>query len=177
MSLSGHLSDPRGLILAAFATARATGKENWREMTTPVLKNRLLKLTAKAFDERVFTSDGMRGFVNLYPDLLELDTGRAYPVARLIWEGDLEVSQPTPAYEVVPDELRQSVVSRSTDPRLISDLLEGRTIFVEAEWHSDHSRRLRRRLAGAMRRRSRRLRSGAVTKDGLSGTLLWTENP
>lgn len=47
----GSLDDARELVLRAFAWARASGRENWRVMTVALLKNRLLDLTEKKFDE------------------------------------------------------------------------------------------------------------------------------
>ena len=175
MALSGRSTDPRDLILAAFAAARASGKKDWREMTTPVLKNRLLKLTDGSFDESVHTTNGMRGLVELYPDLLELDRTGPYPVARLLWRGDVADHRASLPFEVVPDDWRRKVTSRSTDPQLLSALVDGRTVYIDAEWSSDESRTTRRRLSDAMRRRSMRLRSGDVKKAGRSGTLLWAE--
>ena len=43
--------DARDLLVAAFESARATGKRDWNTMTAAVLKNRVLHLTSRSFDE------------------------------------------------------------------------------------------------------------------------------
>lgn len=66
-SLEREASD---LILEAFSRARRSGKPDWRQMTTAVLKNRLLQITSGGFDLRRYDASGMRELVNRLPRLL-----------------------------------------------------------------------------------------------------------
>lgn len=101
-------SEIRALLLAAFEQARQSGKSDWQEMTTAVLKNRLLSLTDFRFDLRAYGVDGVADFAALAPDTVEVDRDRPYPVVRL--RGYLSGSTP----ETHP--------IRSTGSRLRSDL-------------------------------------------------------
>ena len=66
------------LIKAAFEQAREAGKTDWQAMRSAVLKNRILRLDEE-FDERGWGADSFREFLELYPDLLEIDTRSSAP--------------------------------------------------------------------------------------------------
>ncbi|MGH4014188.1 MAG: OST-HTH/LOTUS domain-containing protein [Pseudonocardiaceae bacterium] len=80
---SGALERGRSLVFAAFDEARASGREDWNQMTTAVLKNRLLNSTNREFDERVFGVSSMVDFVRLFPADFEVDTRGTHPLVRL----------------------------------------------------------------------------------------------
>ncbi len=81
-------SDPQGadldgfrdLVRAAFDRARASGKDNWRTMTTAVLKNRILSLTSRQFSERDYGSDNFAQLLRRIPDLVQL-RGDQHPLS------------------------------------------------------------------------------------------------
>ena len=68
-----RLGSARDLVLRAFAAAKAAGRPDWRRMTTAVLKNRLLDLTDRAFDEADWGATTTREFVEMLAPMLELD--------------------------------------------------------------------------------------------------------
>ncbi|HEX2766792.1 MAG TPA: hypothetical protein VHR55_09190 [Candidatus Limnocylindria bacterium] len=172
--MSVQTNDPREMILAAFAAARASGKKDWRQMTTAVLKSRLMKLTDGSFDEGQYTKRGMRGFVAKFPDLVALDDHRTHPLVTLLWAGESPRNEPAEAaYEVVPDEWRRSVRSSSVDTRLIADLAAGKTVALNTDWKG--SALIRRRLRDAMRRRGMRLQSGRIDRSGAERAVCWAE--
>ncbi|MGC0337915.1 hypothetical protein [Streptomyces sp. SLBN-8D4] len=74
----------RDLITQAFESARRSGRPNWTEMTTAVLKNRLLDITNRAFRESDYGVRDIAAFVKAYPDLLALDSSTIPPKVRLI---------------------------------------------------------------------------------------------
>lgn len=63
------------LILAAFSNARLSGRAGWEYMTLAVLKNRLLDITNREFDEADYSAKNMFQFANRFPNLLETDAG------------------------------------------------------------------------------------------------------
>lgn len=76
--------DPKQLVLAAFAVARDSGKTDWQRMQLGVLKNRLLLLTDRRFDEAQYGAINFQGFVRGLSDLLRIDTSTYPPTAELI---------------------------------------------------------------------------------------------
>lgn len=73
MSDPRSVEEARSLVLAAFRRARRTGKDDWYRMRTAVLKNRLLDVTDRKFDEREFGVDRFSAFVELLSDTLTTD--------------------------------------------------------------------------------------------------------
>lgn len=67
------LDDVPALLRAAFDAARTAGKVEWRRMTTAVLKNRLLQMTARRFDEKTLGYSSMAELLAQFPDLVQLD--------------------------------------------------------------------------------------------------------
>jgi len=59
------------LILEAFSRAKRSGKPDWREMTTAVLKNRLLQITSHSFDLERYDAGSVRELVANLPRLVD----------------------------------------------------------------------------------------------------------
>jgi hypothetical protein len=74
----------RKLILAAFDEARSSGRPDWHVMTIAVLKNRLLDITRRAFDEESYGVSSILEFVKLYPDLLSIESEARPPRITLV---------------------------------------------------------------------------------------------
>lgn len=68
----GGLDEFRTLVKAAFERALISGKPNWDEMTSAVLKNRLLDLTSRQFSEDRYGSPSFIHLVRRVPDLLQV---------------------------------------------------------------------------------------------------------
>jgi hypothetical protein len=64
------LGEFRALVRAAFEQAERSGKQGWDEMTTAVLKNRLLNLTRGQFSENRYGSPSFIHLVRRIPDLV-----------------------------------------------------------------------------------------------------------
>lgn len=88
--------DGRQLITKAFEIARMSGRADWTEMTTAVLKNRLLDLTERAFKESDYGVRNISEFVTSFPDLIALDKSTSPPKVVLI-KTTLIKGQETPA--------------------------------------------------------------------------------
>jgi hypothetical protein len=74
------------LIRAGFELARLSGRENWRRMTLAVLKNRLLSLTDRQFDEERWGAHSFREFVEMFPKILALDRSTQPATAEYLGE-------------------------------------------------------------------------------------------
>jgi hypothetical protein len=64
------------LIRRAFETARVSGKPGWESMSVAVLKNRLLDLTDRTFDEAAWGVTSFQEWVELFTELLAVDRTR-----------------------------------------------------------------------------------------------------
>lgn len=98
------LEDVRTLITRAFSIAKQKGKDDWRRMTTAVLKNRFLDLTEGRFDEKQYGFQSMFELVAEFPDLLDLD--RTTTPATVLLRTPEEVDAPptnTPRTRIRPD--------------------------------------------------------------------------
>jgi hypothetical protein len=73
VSTSHDDNEARELMLAAFESARATGRRDWRTMTAAVLKNRVLQLTSRSFDERAFGYERFSDLLEALPDTVDVD--------------------------------------------------------------------------------------------------------
>jgi hypothetical protein len=73
----------RATIVSAFEAARARGKEDWYEMSVAVLKNRMLDVTNREFDESEFDAESFSEFLRLFPELIDVDTAQRPPRVRL----------------------------------------------------------------------------------------------
>ena len=76
-------NDPRDLVHRAYLTARERGKSDWYRMTLAVLKNRLLDLTGRQFNETDYGAANFREFIGQMPDLLVLDLNVFPPMAEI----------------------------------------------------------------------------------------------
>ena len=77
------MEDEKQLILQAFEQARVAGKPDWHRMTTAVLKNRLLGLTGRTFNESDYGAETFTAFVERVGDLVAIDKSRIPPIVEL----------------------------------------------------------------------------------------------
>lgn len=77
------MEQPERLIIRAFEQARDAGKPDWSQMTTAVLKNRLLVLTNREFRESDYGADTFAEFVARFGDVVALDETTRPPIVRL----------------------------------------------------------------------------------------------
>ena len=123
------ISDAKDLLLAAFESARASGKRDWNSMTAAVLKNRLLQLTSRSFDE---TALGFERFIDLLdamPDVVEVDRTARPPLVRLVASlrdaADPVLSLSSPTTRVRPD-LWHGIVDYASERPWVWDTEAGR---------------------------------------------------
>jgi len=67
------------LIRRAFEAARNSEVADWRSMTSAVLKNRILDLTGREFDEGLWGAEDFRGFVDQFEEIVEVDPSKRPP--------------------------------------------------------------------------------------------------
>lgn len=83
----GAESKPRvelqGLVERAFEMARDRKPQHWRTMTVAVLKNRMLQLTGRNFDETHYGARNMHELAGLLPELLAVDDSTLPPTVTL----------------------------------------------------------------------------------------------
>ena len=77
------LRELQHLIITAYQEARRSGKQDWRRMTTAVLKNRLLDLTGRSFSESQYGASSFMDFVSRYPNMLQVDDSVFPPIVEL----------------------------------------------------------------------------------------------
>lgn len=65
------LDEFRALVRAAFEQAQANGKSDWAEMTSAVLKNRILDMTNRQFSQSRYGSPSFVHLVRRIPDLVD----------------------------------------------------------------------------------------------------------
>ncbi len=81
---SANLGGLEELLLRAFSKAAQQQKPEWYRMRGTVLKNRLLDLTERAFDEQDYGAQNFLGFVKLFGYVLSTDLSvRPYVVELL----------------------------------------------------------------------------------------------
>ena len=120
------MNDPQHLIVEAFQEAQRSGKPQWRRMTIAVLKNRLLDLTERSFDEASYGASNFMDFVLRYPDMLRVDDSVSPPIVelhgdkadRLSSAGD---SRKTTLYHIRSD-LWRAVLDYSSGTKYVWDL-------------------------------------------------------
>ena len=78
-------NDPHDLVRRAYLMAQKRGKSDWYRMTLAVLKNRLLDLTGRQFNETDYGAANFHEFIRQMPDLLVLDLNVFPPVAEIKW--------------------------------------------------------------------------------------------
>lgn len=90
---STNRPDARGLVLEAFRRAKASGKPDWDRMRAAVLKNRLLDITDRSFDEHAWGASTFREFVDDLDELVEVDASSTPVVLMLKPEARAELDQ------------------------------------------------------------------------------------
>ena len=116
-------SHARPLIIEAFAAARDTEREGWAEMTLAVLKNRLLDVTKRGFNEADYGAPTFGYFASLFPGLLSI---------RVSETGSVMVSidpQAVPRQPALPG----LSVTPTRQGRIRDDLWTGFADFASAE--------------------------------------------
>jgi len=99
----------RSLVLEAFRRARRTGKPEWYRMAPAVLKNRLLDVTGRRFDEREYGAQRFSELVPLLSGTISVDASVRPPVvellpeARALVDGEEQAPQATARARVRPD--------------------------------------------------------------------------
>ena len=109
------LDEFRALVRAAFEQALSGGKEHWDEMTTAVLKNRLLNLTQRQFSEARYGSPSFIHLVRRIPDLVDVIDDRP-PFTLKLKTPITEQSAPSPIADSLP---------RPIDAAMFAALAEG----------------------------------------------------
>lgn len=113
-----QLDEFRDLVRAAFEQAMNSGKVDWDEMTSAVLKNRLLSLTGRQFSQSRYGSPSFIHLVRRVPDLLEVIDERPPFLLKLR----------TPITEQTPLGPNPDTVPQPVDQELFAALNEG-------DWH------------------------------------------
>lgn len=72
------------VIQSAFDAARSSGRFDWWRMTVAVLKNRILDVTNRKFDEARWGAQSFGDFVGLYPDVVSVDHSTHPPTVELV---------------------------------------------------------------------------------------------
>ena len=120
------MQDAQQLIVRAYKEARHSGKPDWRRMTTAVLKNRLLDLTGRDFDETDYGASSFMGFVSCYPDMLQVDDSVFPPIVELYGvEADRLPSagdEYTPTAYHIRSDLWQAALDYSSGMQYVWDL-------------------------------------------------------
>jgi len=91
------------LIRAAFERACQSGNSEWRSMTAAVLKNRLLDLTERRFDESNWGAESFTGFLAQFGDVVELDLGSHPPEVRLLGADRADATSPSSMRRPLPE--------------------------------------------------------------------------
>lgn len=89
------------LIRNAFSRARETGAPEWRTMTAAVLKNRILDLTSRAFDEADWGASSFRVFLEQFDDVVAVDASTRPP--RVTIREDATALAPSSERDGLPD--------------------------------------------------------------------------
>lgn len=74
------------LIRRAFSVARDSGSPEWHIMTTAVLKNRLLDLTGRSFNESDWDATSFGSFLDQFSDIVDVDFSVRPPLVTLLQE-------------------------------------------------------------------------------------------
>ena len=94
-------------IRQAFEIARLSEKPGWQEMSSAVLKNRILDLTARRFDETFWGVSSFQEWLELFSDTVEIDHARKPPWVRLLNPGQVdtqsEATGPAPRVAAAAD--------------------------------------------------------------------------
>src|SRR5260221_3367596 len=111
---NGVDADLRRLIRKAFEVARQTDREDWQQMSVAVLKNRLLDITDRTFNERDYGARSIGELVRKVPDmLLVYENTRPLLVKLLSTESPTDESLPTDDSRIRSDLWRAVIDYRS----------------------------------------------------------------
>ena len=77
------MEDAKQLVRQAFEQARLKGKPDWHRMTSAVLKNRILEITARQFEESSYGAGTFIAFVDQVADLVTVDRSVIPPIIEL----------------------------------------------------------------------------------------------
>ena len=78
------MEDAGKLIRQAFQRAKHAGKADWNEMTSAVLKSRMLDITGNNFSEVDYGYSNFTEFLFAHADLISIDTSRLPPIVRFL---------------------------------------------------------------------------------------------
>lgn len=128
----------RPMVVEAFAVARDSGREDWREMTHAVLKNRLLDATKRGFNEIDYGAPTFGYFVSLFPDLLTTRVTDGGSVLVLIDANAITERVALPDLATVPprrgrirDDLWESFADFASGDVYVWDVAEGVALVGE----------------------------------------------
>lgn len=79
-----ELDEVRELIMLAYEQAQASGRNDWTKMTSAVLKNRILSITDREFDEKDYGARTFLHLLTLLPDLVQIEGTRAPHMVKLM---------------------------------------------------------------------------------------------
>lgn len=131
-TLVKRMQKAQQLIAQAYEQARRSGKQDWKKMTTAVLKNRLLDLTEGTFDQAAYGATTFMDFVARNSDTLKVDSSTVPPVvelrnaARPPQPSDETVDVAT-TYRVRPD-LWKAALDYSSGRRYVWDLAQRKAV-------------------------------------------------
>ena len=124
--LAEKLQDAQHLIVGAYQQAHRSGKQDWCRMTAAVLKNRLLDLTGRSFDEAQYGASSFMDFVSRYPNMLQVDVSVFPPIVELRGTEAARLSSAgndyTPTAYYVRSDLWQAVLDYSSGTTYVWDL-------------------------------------------------------
>lgn len=106
---SARLDELESLVLQAFGSARRRGKPDWYRMAPAVLKNRLLDVTDRRFDQSQYGVERFADLLPLLSELVALDTSSGQrivelrPGARALLEEDDSGDDGPSRFRVRPD--------------------------------------------------------------------------
>lgn len=119
----------------AFVQARDAGKRDWNRMTIAVLKNRLLQLTARSFNEADFQARSLLELLSRFPEKVRIDTSTRPPTVE--WLVD-DAPEPVPSGRVRQD-LWRAILDYSSGGEYEWDVAHAQAHAVQA---ADPARKL-----------------------------------
>lgn len=126
---------PQALVLDAFRIAARQGRPEWHRMAGAVLKNRLLDLTERSFDEAAYGADRFVDLVEQLDDLLTVDHSAKPFVIELQepYRSEIEQADAVSASssgKTIRSDLWHAVVDYSHGQRWVLDRVTGKAIRV-----------------------------------------------
>lgn len=142
------MEDAKELIRKAFAVARESGKQDWRRMTIAVLKNRILSITNREFNEAKYGAATFQEFVRQAGDLVRVDDSVLPAVVELLDEGGVGIAATpppgtpatggaAPSARIRPD-LWRAVMDYASGQTFVWDATEGRAREARTDETSPH---------------------------------------